>query len=437
MQKLVLMLYRTGLETDKQILNDHVPVLSELLPLYDYLTDAQHQAIPTSAMRIRNTVLPTLEQHSDIIKSVFSNHTQTPGGYQVQTRSPLDGLLDLYPDGRPVSVTRLPGDGVVPAVSSSWGTAPINLPLDHGPLIYNKAAIKSILTELGIDASDDQIVEGTGTVISPSLLFVILSPATIEINHNGVVYKETNGIIHIPNPDNNPYTVQVTATGPGDYRLLAGLFADGEDAWTDVSGHMNDVGQIETHTLAISGQPLFDSGNPQLLLTDFISDVERYWNATRSKTLQQALAEAKKAQKAYASNKKNEFKTRLLQVNSFLISSLQDRKVRSTVDMISLVSKTVRIYALLVPSARNPITEKKLVIEARILTESTGIIEKSLKSLKKNRYEVKDAAMILSWTNEILRDAKTAPMNEASRKQILLASALQMIKIIGSLVKRQ
>lgn len=251
-QKLILQIYRDGLKTDRQILNENFPVAHDLLPTFPYLKNSDEIFTDISLMSTKNSYLidKNIEIDSilDSLKTLSGININTINGYKITGRTPLDKLLGNYVDGRPLETSYSTGDGVVLALSSSIATNTKALENhNHGDIIYKKTAIEEILNYLDISYSNEQVNEGSGTILSPSLLFLIKSPAAMEVSHNGNAYHEHDGIIFIENAISGQYKLTVKGKERGKYEVIVGEIGTNGNSWNSISGEITSlIPQFET-----------------------------------------------------------------------------------------------------------------------------------------------------------------------------------------------
>ncbi|MCX6732001.1 MAG: hypothetical protein NTV98_00495, partial [Candidatus Roizmanbacteria bacterium] len=155
---------------------------------------------------------------------------QMNAGYVLGQQSSLDVLFNNYPDGHPQSSWQEDGDGVVLLKSTLNQMSPIPNS-NHGQMIFSKENIKTILSFLGITTQDSDIPEGKETQIFPALFAFIQSPASIKIEHNGIVQNENEGMIWITNAENGEYKLHVDGTEVGEYTVSVWLIGSTEDKW--------------------------------------------------------------------------------------------------------------------------------------------------------------------------------------------------------------
>lgn len=232
-EKTILMLNKNGLETDRQTVNRIMPVLQDIFPVFNFLKKNQTD-INVANMKVKNQLLIN-ESNIPNVFSLAGEKGPTLKGYIIGNQSFLDTLLNLYPDGRPMSTLNDIGDYLVLSSSARFGTSFV-LNLDHSEIIYAKEAIKKILDGLNVDYNDQQIVEGQATKIDQSIIFLIKSPAEMEVIFTGKIYPEQDGMIFIENANEGDYHLKVKGKESGNYEVLVGQIGKKSDVWNSITG---------------------------------------------------------------------------------------------------------------------------------------------------------------------------------------------------------
>ncbi len=258
-QKIVLVLNKTSLETHRETINKRVPVLLDLLPIFSFITKEDGTTLPLDEMMVKNTVLMNLKAAHTTLSSVL--HTMsgagkdTPSGLTVKPGGIIEHSLGIYPDGVPISTSLGDGDGTV-LKTSSTAVSNTDLGLDHGELVSTKTGIKEIISLLEIPVEDSQIVEGQKTVLSPSLIFLMQSPARMEVSIDDSIYVEEDGLILIPNAKSGSYTMRVIGTAEGTYTLHVGQIAEHNELW-ETKTNRTTAEQIDRYTVNFNNQSAF------------------------------------------------------------------------------------------------------------------------------------------------------------------------------------
>jgi predicted GH43/DUF377 family glycosyl hydrolase len=255
--KLILQLYKDGIKTDKQIVNEKLPVAKDLLPTYDYLFNGN---TPFTNITIKNDVLIAYNQNInnifDYLYTIAGEKGDTPSGYRIGQRTIVDQLLNLYQDGRPIDTLKQIGDYTIISTSAKSGIYPEVATLDHGEIIYKNEAIKIILQKLNINHQNSQITEGAKTQITPGLIFVMLSPAEIEIEFNGSLYHENDGLVFIENAEEGNYIIRAKGKELGRYTILIGQIGFQNDIWDKIEGEVvEDPPTLQTDTYTLHFNP--------------------------------------------------------------------------------------------------------------------------------------------------------------------------------------
>ncbi len=242
-EKTILILNKNGLETDRQTINRIMPVLQDIFPVFNFLKKNQIY-ISVANMKVKNQLL-TKESNISNIFSFAGEKGPTLNGYLVENQSFIDNLLDQYPDGHPMSTLIGIGDYLVLSSSAKLGESFV-LNLDHSEIIYTEEAIKKILESLDIGYNDQQIVKGQATKIDQSIIFLIKSPAEMEVVFNGKSYFEEDGFIFIENANSGTYKVKIKGKEQGSYEVIIGQIGKKYDLWNDLVGK-TVTDQIDTY----------------------------------------------------------------------------------------------------------------------------------------------------------------------------------------------
>ncbi|MBI2052042.1 hypothetical protein HYT33_04785, partial [Candidatus Roizmanbacteria bacterium] len=263
-QKIVLLLNKDGIESNKETLQSKFPVLFDLLPTFNFLKDAGGNEIDTQSMSIKNPTLPRYNSAFSEIFSIFNavfgeKDNQTPAGFTVSSQSILDIILDNYTDGHPQVTLLDMGDRAVLSKSSKEDADQDyeKLPFDHGEVVTEKDSIKKILQLLDVSYTEDKIVAGSKTTISPALIFFIKSPATMTVEYQEQTYQEEDGLIFIPGAQTGDYTLKVQGIDEGKYTVIIGQFSEKEDLWTNIEGKITQTPaatQTDTYTVQFNSQ---------------------------------------------------------------------------------------------------------------------------------------------------------------------------------------
>ncbi|MDP3974464.1 MAG: alpha/beta fold hydrolase [bacterium] len=243
-QNIVINLNRSFDQSNKDVIKFLIPSLYDLYPNYDFLKNEDGEIISKESLLIKNELLPNYEDISaisDKLFSIYSDYDQALFGFQVEPQSAIHKLFEHYEDGYPTKSIFDSGDKNLPKISTSFGNNLIQMTGDHEEIIYKKDSIKKILDLLDITYIDDDIVEGAKTVINPSLIFIIKSPAVMEVNLADKSFYEEDGLIFISNASSGNYKLKVQGTGAGKYTILVGQISQSNELWEELNGEITTV----------------------------------------------------------------------------------------------------------------------------------------------------------------------------------------------------
>jgi len=281
-QKIILVLNKSTIEPDRETIKKRFPVTLDLFPTFNFLKDKNGQEIPIDSLSIKNNTLltynSTFSQIFDIFTAIYGEKDeQTPAGYKIESPNVLDQLLGNYPDGKPINIWYEKGDYTVLSKSANQDSDSQMLNFDHGEIVTEKESIKKIFDTLHIDYTDDKIFSGQKTKISPSLIFLIHSPAKMKVLFDGQTFEEEDGIIFIPEAQEGNYHLQVQGTNLGKYTVIVGQISQNNDLWEKIEGEITKTppeSQIDIYLINFNPQTansIFPTPTP----TNFISPTPR------------------------------------------------------------------------------------------------------------------------------------------------------------------
>lgn len=407
-EKLAIQLYRTGLETDREILNQHFPILRNLLATYPYLYGQNNQEINYDDYDFKNNLLPGYNSFSEldnVLTSIIGEKGDTIYAYKLGQRTTLDKLLNNYPEGRPQESRLQIGDYVVPGFSAKTGNFQ-TLPLDHGELVYKKQGIGKILETLGIEYQSEDLVSSDGTQIFPSLIFLIMSPIELQVEINNQVYQEHEGIVFIKNPVNGKYLLKAKGKDNGKYTILVGSLTRNTDQWYRINGTIdstNPQSEIDEYQVEINDNKLLINNN--LLINQIISDLMAVNNEVHSNKLALALK--------YLKNPKlQKQKFILLKVQNFLIQAISKVPKQYKHRLLTITDQIETYYLSFNFKYNKKTLSKYLVLRYKLLNGLYTFKENLLLLKQKRRFDIQDSAYLLSLVKTKLIIAKNALTNK-------------------------
>ncbi|MCR4330184.1 MAG: hypothetical protein NUV65_06605 [Candidatus Roizmanbacteria bacterium] len=251
-QQILLALEKKGIETDKQTLSRALPVLFDLFPTYNFLIDQNDKAISFSSLSIQSSLTKPIPHTSENIFTIYGLSKLTPTLLHTKPQSAFHKTFQNFIDGEPIDTVSQNGDGLVPVISAQIVSAQsVGLPLDHGEIVYTKGGIQKILQYMPPHLfAQKALSEGTPTIITPSLLFMIQSPISLSVEHDGTTYNEQDGLVFIPEATTGIYTLLAQGITSGDFTIHIGQIAQKNTIWEKIRGKIvNDPPESYTYTL--------------------------------------------------------------------------------------------------------------------------------------------------------------------------------------------
>lgn len=243
-QKIILILNKSGFESDKETIRNKFSVLFDLLPAFNFLKNQLGEEIDYQTLDLKNNLLevyqPNFSEIFDVFTSIYGEKdNQTLAGFILNNQGKI---VDQYFEA---------GDYLVLKKSANQDSDSQSLYLDHGEIIYKKEAIKKIFDLLGLNYQDSQIIEGDKTKISSSLIFMIRSPAVMTVNYQDMLFEEDEGILFIDDAQTGEYDLKVKGVDIGNYQLIIGQITANNDVWEIKNGEIKtiDPEQIDSYLI--------------------------------------------------------------------------------------------------------------------------------------------------------------------------------------------
>lgn len=439
-EKLILTLNKNGIETDKQTIARIFPVLKDLFPIFPFLKK-NNQYIDNSVLTIQND---TLNHFANSISTIFTplkaiagEKGDTLSGFEIISRSPIDQLLDLYPDGKPFAKLSDTGDFVVTSQSAKEGNKIKVLSTDHGQVVYSKEAINEILNDLGIPHLNSQIIEGQGTKITPSLIFLIKSPATIDVvDPTGKTFQENDGIVFIENATEGNYILRVVGHELGEYNILVGEINSISDSWNKIKGEISlnpTQGQTDTYEISFTPNDLqeffIDQNNISSLFDNLITELTILNNKLTNHHLAKASNYLSEAKKFNTGNELENVAKLLLKSQNEIFLGWDDNY--DFEELKELISKLENIYQKCLGNTINNQSDQ---------TKELGKYEAGLNKLQnrliqdknRNRNVLVDTNFLKLAFEKLEKSKKAFADNDLQYFQILMDSVKEIIKKINN-----
>lgn len=352
-EKIILLLNKSAVETDKTTMQNRFAVAFDLLPTFDFLK-MDNTLVPHSQMSIKNITIP--EYDTDInqifskITSIYGekNTNTTPAVYIVDKRNKLDEMLDLYKDGKPQKTILENGDYLVLSKSGKTGVNPQKLSYDHSEVITEKNSIAKILTLLNIPFQNSNLFAGQKTNINPSLVFIMQSPAKMQLlDPKGNIFNEEEGILFVPNPTSGSYELRVKGLNNGIYNILIGKITNDNDFWTTIHGRIvasPPTSQEDIYPLSIdlaNNNPIF---NDPLTLFDELILYLKDINTNGIKTLDKAQENIKDAKKLFYLGQIERIEIELKNAHKNIFKSYNTHKAIDIDSLLEAINKLENLY---------------------------------------------------------------------------------------------
>jgi len=419
-EKIAVQLYRSGLETDREIIANNFPVLNDLLPTYPYLYNRKDSQIKYGNYLYQNTLLAqynNLDSLNSILTSVMGEKENTPYAYQLGSRNYLDKLFNNYPEGRPKETKLNLGDLVVPSFSAQTENHEV-LNFDHGELIYKKQAIKKIFDQLGFDYQDEQIQEGSGTQVFPSMLFLVLSPVSLEVEINGQNYQEENGMILIPEAEEGNYNLRAQGNENGEYTIIVGNIKEDNDEWFEIKGKIEaetPQSQIDEFQVNLQNQSLEPESS--LLFEQIYQRVAEFSSSLDNEKINLILTNLDKFR-----NKPNRNFLKRVHNNLFKLVIHSPLEYRDS--LIKIIEMLEEYYSRQNFSYQTKLQMKLLRLEKRSINQNYWLRRKILLAKTKLNKDVKQQSMMLTLAFEKLSLGKAA----LAQKKLALIAKLSSLQ---------
>lgn len=437
--KIILTLNKEKFETDKETINSSFPVLKDLFPTYNFLKNLQNQEININSLSVKNNLLMNYQSDFPRIFPVFQSITGEKGntlsGYQIKQRSTLEQILDLYPDGRPTGSYFEDGDLTVISRSARAGYSPVTINLEHGELIYKTDGLIKILENLDISYGNSQLVQGRATKLTPSLVFLILSPAEIEVTHNENTYRETDGVIFIENYQAGDYVIKAKGKEAGQYTIVIGQLNETNDNWLTIKGEINGISpttQTDIYQLNFNPQlSQIPHIPPNNLFSELKIIISGFYSQTGDEHFQKSLYYLNTARALYQKNDIKKTKVNLLNVHQQMFLGYKEINSGIKNEIIGSISKLESLYTQTTAGLKNPqppkVFRKKLDIYQRQITS----IENKTVFLRKVGIKFNLNKKVLIETENRIKLAEEAiKSNNLNYAEILLESIKELLKNI-------
>jgi len=388
-------------------------------------------------MSIKNNFLLDFNNRSYDKGSLFTIAGQignTPSGYKVVSRTLSDKILNIFPDGRPTNTFSDTGDYTVLSKSAVFSDNQQILNLGHNELTYKKEGIKKILDQLNINIDQNNIIEGRGTNIDSSLIFLVLSPIKLSVEHNGQTYTDNDGLLFIENADSGNYTIKAQGTDKGQYSILLGQIGSNNDVWTKIDGQItnnNPQQQVDQYKI------IFDNNSPKEIFysqdssanyfNELITYLKMISGSLKSKNLDKAQKQISNAKENLRKKQINQLKINLLLADQEIINLYQRIvNLEQKNKLMMAVGKLEILYGSTLPNLL--FSKKQLQFEFWISKNSLAFWEKII-FFKKNSHQNVDkySSIYLQIKNRLESAEKSLNSNQLALTNIYLKNIKDLL----------
>jgi len=267
-----------GLQNKSYLIKDlnkirsYVPIMKDLLPVFDYASK-NDQLVSWQSLESKNNNLYNKNQSINNLGSKLNLFVgvgcSTPNVLKLGKRSVYDKALGLWPDGKIITFSSSDGDGTVLKNSAGFGLGDFSeLNSDHGAIV-NKS-IGAIAEKLGLN--NKMINFSYIDNFSDSLIVFIGSPATGKLICRGIVFEEIEGFILAPNENFKECELVLSPTNNGTVHLIFGN--TNNNNWTYLEKEVI-IGKNEKIQINFTnGKLVYEWSNRDFLINSIKSDLK-------------------------------------------------------------------------------------------------------------------------------------------------------------------
>jgi hypothetical protein len=288
--------------------------------------------------------------------------------------------------------------------------------------------VQAVLKFLNIQAEAKDISAGKLTNITPSLIFLIKSPAFMTVTDpNNQTYAENDGMIFIENPVNGQYSLKVTGTDNGHYSILIGKNGFEGDVWQSIDGDITQnppSNQTDTYPLTIN---LNDNSLPvssgATLLTELIQYLKHINIDLKSRDIERSIEHLHKALLNYQGKNNLQVKINLIAAQFELLQAFK----RSNHDnkIFNGIEKLEALYPVVLKSYKFDLVKHLL---SRLNAEAKKELKEQEKYLQRYKSKVPDAVILKQIDNRIKLAESDLESNKLLEAEILLETIHGLLK---------
>jgi len=396
-----------GLQNKSFVIKDiekiraYAPVVKDLLPTFDYAIKNKKQISWSDLSFVNNYLSDKNSSVSDISSKLVSFvgvGESTPKTIKLGSRSVYDKLMNLWPDGEILGLSKTNGDGTVLTESSGFGAENKNeISSNHGEMVSKSVTEIADILELANRDIGFEYIDN----FENSLVVFIGSPATAELICGDKTFYENGGFIVAKDGNYNDCDLILSPTDDGLVHIVLGNTKN--NSWSYFEKEVEDEIQETVEINFSKASMTEDRKNEDFLRKQIKSDLNKLGLSNAIKFLDKNDF-AKVAVMVFDYRKKNderEISQRILE-NLFKLSLIvgSDRKYNSY--------KMLDNYGDLIGMSMNLKSKRKIISkESGVALIHLGDLEKTVKSLvKQKNYPSYSLVWILAngYGNEAIRN---------------------------------
>lgn len=259
--------------TDLNKIRSYVPVVKDLLPVFDYVTKNK-----------KMTNWRELESHNDFLKNQNDNLSSvvgkfkpfvgvgfsTPNVINLTSRSFVSKSLGLWPDGEIKNYSTLVGDGTVLKNSSGMGLDDmVEINSKHGDIPSN--SISQIALNVGL--SNVSTSSDYTDNFSDGLVVFVGSPVTSFLKCGNDTYQENEGFILVKNKNYSDCDLNLSPTDNGTVHIVLGNLNNNQ--WNYFEDEVT-LGNLEKIKIDYKKAEIkVDVSNKQIIKDQIKNDLEK------------------------------------------------------------------------------------------------------------------------------------------------------------------
>lgn len=437
--QILIQTQKRGFTTNIETIRNVAPSTLDLFPTFNFLKQPNGSDKNFRSMIWKNDWLYNLNNllpdppFLDKGTALIGEKGDTPAQYKIINRNWLDELLGRWEDGKPTDTLFENGDLTILEKSAQIpGESPEALALNHGELVRKELGIRKILQLLNIP--EVSIEEGAEFKITPSLLFLLGSPANIQvIDPDSHFYSGgEDKLVFIPNPKQGNYNLQIIPNGSGNFKLFVSQQTENKNIWNEIKGTLNGTPisyLINFNPDNPSDNPIID--NNGLFYLNFAKEKILLLKKTfKHIILGQIINQIDETQKQIKNGKYNSASQKILTITQMVFNFRLDNSLpearNTSFEAIEFLTKA---YEITTNNSGEKINQKSLQSQVKATEKSIQSTEKMLQNLQKLKKLKPNNGVSFELASEQFAKAKEAfGENNFALTKILLSVVKSLLQ---------